>query len=78
MIGVVWVDDPEDRLVPTLDRRQTLRAFANQAGAAIESANQLAGMRHLAEHDPLTGLRNRRGFQAGMEAGIAADACCRC
>ena len=28
-------------------------------------------MRHLAEHDPLTGLRNRRGFQSGMDAGIA-------
>jgi diguanylate cyclase (GGDEF)-like protein/putative nucleotidyltransferase with HDIG domain len=72
VIGLIWVDDPADRLVPTPSRLQALRAFANQAAAAIESANQLAGMRHLAEHDPLTGLRNRRGFQSGMEAGIAA------
>lgn len=72
VIGVIWADDPADRLLPTPDRLQALRAFANQAAAAIESANQLAGMRHLAEHDPLTGLRNRRGFQSGMEAGIAA------
>ena len=28
-------------------------------------------MTHLAEHDPLTGLRNRRGFRSGMEAAIA-------
>jgi diguanylate cyclase (GGDEF)-like protein/putative nucleotidyltransferase with HDIG domain len=70
--GVIWVDDPADRLIPTPDRLQALRAFANQAAAAIESANQLAGMRHLAEHDELTGLRNRRGFQTGIDHGIAA------
>jgi diguanylate cyclase (GGDEF)-like protein/putative nucleotidyltransferase with HDIG domain len=72
--GVIWADDPADRLVPTTERLQALRAFANQAAGAIESARQLAGMRHLAEHDPLTGLRNRRGFRDGIEAGIARDA----
>ena len=47
------------------ERLQALRAFANQAATAVESAGQLAGMRHLAEPDPLTGLRNRRGFARG-------------
>jgi diguanylate cyclase (GGDEF)-like protein/putative nucleotidyltransferase with HDIG domain len=31
-------------------------------------------MTHLAEHDPLTGLRNRRGFKAGIDAGIRSGA----
>jgi diguanylate cyclase (GGDEF)-like protein/putative nucleotidyltransferase with HDIG domain len=68
--GLIWVDDPVDLLVPTPERLQALRAFANQAAAAVESAHQLAGMRHLAEHDPLTGLRNRRGFRAGIDAAV--------
>ena len=70
-LGLIWADDPEDRLLPTPERLQALRAFANQAATAVESAGQLAGMRHLAEHDPLTGLRNRRGFREGIDAHIA-------
>jgi diguanylate cyclase (GGDEF)-like protein/putative nucleotidyltransferase with HDIG domain len=69
--GFIWVDDPVDLLLPTAERLQALRAFANQAATAIESANQLADLRRLAEHDPLTGLRNRRGFRDGIDAGIA-------
>lgn len=72
--GFIWADEPADLLIPTAERLQALRAFANQAATAIESAQQLAEMRHLAEHDPLTGLRNRRGFWAGLDTGIAASA----
>ena len=77
-LGLIWADDPEDRLLPTPERLQALRAFANQAATAVESAGQLAGMRHLAEHDPLTGLRNRRGFREGIDAHIAGRARSRC
>jgi diguanylate cyclase (GGDEF)-like protein/putative nucleotidyltransferase with HDIG domain len=63
VIGAIWVDDPSDRLLPTTERLQALCAFANQASAAVESARRLEDMRHLAEHDPLTGLRNRREFE---------------
>ena len=70
--GVIWADEPADRLLPTPARLQALRAFANQAASAVESASQLASMTHLAEHDPLTGLRNRRGFRAGMDRGVAS------
>ena len=70
-LGLIWADEPEDRLLPTPERLQALRAFANQAAAAVESAGQLAGMRHLAEHDPLAGLRNRRGFREGIDGHIA-------
>ena len=66
-IGAIWVDDPSDHLLPTTERLQALRAFANQAAAAIEATRHLADMRHLAEHDPLTGLRNRRGFEQRVE-----------
>jgi diguanylate cyclase (GGDEF)-like protein/putative nucleotidyltransferase with HDIG domain len=69
--GAVWVDDPRDRLLPTSESLQALRAFANHAMSAVESARQLELMRHLAEHDPLTGLRNRRGLQEHIDAEIA-------
>jgi diguanylate cyclase (GGDEF)-like protein/putative nucleotidyltransferase with HDIG domain len=69
--GIVWVDEPEDRLLPTTERLQALRAFANQAISAVESTRQLEHLRHLAEHDPLTGLRNRRGLEPRIAAEIA-------
>ena len=40
--------------------------------SAIESARQLDSLRHLAAHDPLTGLRNRRGFEPGIDAHLDA------
>jgi diguanylate cyclase (GGDEF)-like protein/putative nucleotidyltransferase with HDIG domain len=70
--GIVWADEPEDRLLPTTERLQALRAFANQAIGAVESTRQLEHLRHLAEHDPLTGLRNRRGLEPRI-AGQLAD-----
>jgi diguanylate cyclase (GGDEF)-like protein/putative nucleotidyltransferase with HDIG domain len=74
VIGVIWVDDPADRLLPATERLQALRAFANQASAAVESARRLEHMRHLAEHDPLTGLRNRREFEPRIVRRMASDA----
>jgi diguanylate cyclase (GGDEF)-like protein len=71
LVGAVWVDSPEDGLLPTAEITQSLRAFANHAMGAIESARQLELMRHLAEHDPLTGLRNRRGLEEHIDAEIA-------
>jgi diguanylate cyclase (GGDEF)-like protein/putative nucleotidyltransferase with HDIG domain len=73
VVGVIWVDDPSDRLLPTTDRLQALRAFANQASAAIESGRRLEHLRHLAEHDPLTGLRNRREFEPRIERRMSSD-----
>ena len=72
LLGMVWVDEPEDRLLPTDGELQALRAFANQSMSAIESARQLDSLRHLAAHDPLTGLRNRRGFEPGIDAHLDA------
>ena len=69
--GLIWVDDPRDRLLPTRARAQALRLFANQAVAALQSADQALKLRHEATHDALTGLLNRRAFRArlGREIG---------
>ena len=34
LLGFIWVDNPSDRLVPSADRLQALRIFANDAAAA--------------------------------------------
>jgi diguanylate cyclase (GGDEF)-like protein len=74
-IGLIWVDDPRDRLLPSHARLQALRLFANQAVAALQSADQAVRLRHEALHDTLTGLPNRRAFTARLarEAAQADD-----
>ena len=62
VIGVIWADDPIDRLLPGRDLLQALRVFANQATTALDSATHFEEMRFLADHDPLTRLLNRRAF----------------
>lgn len=66
-IGVIWVEDPLDRLLPGPQRLQALRLFADQATTALASAAQLAEMTFLAEHDALTRLPNRRAFVNRLE-----------
>jgi diguanylate cyclase (GGDEF)-like protein len=61
-------------MLPSRDRLKSLRTFANQAIGAVEALRQLEQMKHLAEHDPLTGLRNRRNFEGDIDAHIAAAA----
>jgi diguanylate cyclase (GGDEF)-like protein len=73
-IGVIWVDDPRDRLLPTHRRLQALRLFANQAVAAVHTARQAARLRHEAMHDALTGLSNRRAFRSRLEREIEGRA----
>jgi diguanylate cyclase (GGDEF)-like protein len=74
LVGVVWVDEPEDRLLPSRARLQTLRTFANQASTAVTVAAAYAEAQYLAEHDPLTRLGNRRAFtrQLAQQAYRAA------
>jgi diguanylate cyclase (GGDEF)-like protein len=67
VIALIWVDDPEDRLVPSPDSLKALRMFANQATTALDSMAQFEEMRFLADHDPLTRLGNRRSFMARLE-----------
>jgi diguanylate cyclase (GGDEF)-like protein len=71
LAGMVWADDPEDRLLPSAPRLQALRVFANQATTALDAASQYEEMQFLAEHDPLTRLLNRRAFNDRLNAEVA-------
>ena len=72
--GLLWADDPTDRRLPSRERLQALRVFANQAAGALEAARSTRQLRHLATHDPLTGLRNRRHLSAQINGRIKAGA----
>jgi diguanylate cyclase (GGDEF)-like protein len=67
VVGRIWADDPEDRLLPSRARLEALALFAGQAETAIISAQQLEQLRVLADQDPLTGLPNRRAFMRDLE-----------
>jgi diguanylate cyclase (GGDEF)-like protein len=71
LLGVIWVDNPCDRLVPSADRLQALRIFANGALAALVSGRHLGELRFLADHDPLTRLLNRRAFVNRLDGEVA-------
>jgi diguanylate cyclase (GGDEF)-like protein len=71
VIGLIWADEPEDRLLPSEEKLQALRIFANQAAAAIVSAAHQRELRFLADHDPLTRLLNRRAFVERLDAEVA-------
>jgi diguanylate cyclase (GGDEF)-like protein len=67
LAGVIWADDPVDRMIPSDAKLQALRVFANQATTALDTAAQYEEMQFLAEHDPLTRLYNRRAFSERLE-----------
>jgi diguanylate cyclase (GGDEF)-like protein len=71
LLGIIWVDNPGDRLLPSADRLQALRIFANDAAAALVSGKHLGELRFLADHDPLTRLLNRRAFVSRLEGEVA-------
>jgi diguanylate cyclase (GGDEF)-like protein len=71
LLGVIWVDNPTDRLLPSADRLQALRIFANAAAAALVSGRHLGELRFLADHDPLTRLLNRRAFMNRLDGEVA-------
>jgi GAF domain-containing protein len=49
LLGVVWADDPADRLRPDEETLKILRMFANHAAAAIEASKDVAALRDLVE-----------------------------
>jgi diguanylate cyclase (GGDEF)-like protein len=74
ILGTIWVDNPRDRLVPSSDRLQALRIFANDAASALVSGKHLGELRFLADHDPLTRLLNRRAFVSRLDGEVARAA----
>lgn len=71
VLGILSVDEPADRLLPSSEKLQALRIFANQAAAAIVSAERVRELSFLADHDPLTRLLNRRAFVERLESEVA-------
>jgi PAS domain S-box-containing protein len=62
--GFIWVDDPVDCLLPSLERLQALRTFANQAATALRAAEHVETLndrnRELATlHETSLGLLER-------------------
>jgi diguanylate cyclase (GGDEF)-like protein len=60
--GVIWVEDPADRLLPGRDALQGLRLFADLAASVLDTSHASDVASHAAAHDPLTGLANRSTF----------------
>jgi len=71
IVGVIWVDDPVDRLLPGNDRLQALHAFANQATAAMIASDRYARLETVSDSDPLTQLGNRRAFLRELKREVA-------
>jgi len=71
VIGILSADEPTDRLLPSGEKLQAMRIFANQAAAAIASAENVRELRFLADHDSLTRLLNRRAFVDRLESEVA-------
>jgi len=51
LAGVVWVDDPRDRLLPIPRRLQALRLFANQTTSALATARMLETLSRFERRD---------------------------
>lgn len=60
--GLAVIEDPIDRLLPTDERRRAVRLLIDQVTAAQNAIEHRDQLTHLASHDPLTGVRNRRGL----------------
>ncbi|MBO9532605.1 MAG: GGDEF domain-containing protein [Solirubrobacteraceae bacterium] len=69
--GVIVVDRPVDALAPTEQRRLELRLLADRTMAAVVAARQRDELQHLATHDELTGLANRRAIDEAIDAVLA-------
>ncbi len=77
--GFVWVDDPADSMLPSPERLQALRTFANQATVALRAARDFAALnarnRELdALHETTVALLRRTDLDS-LLAGIVASAC---
>jgi diguanylate cyclase (GGDEF)-like protein len=69
VLVVAWAEE-----VLTGDPRATVAALlAHEAAAVIRTADTLTQLADMAETDPLTGLPNRRAWDAGLARALAAD-----
>ena len=66
--GLIVIEDPIDRRLPAEDRRRAVRLLVDQVAAALLTVDHRARLDHLASHDPLTGVRNRRGLDDAVSS----------
>lgn len=64
LLGVISVDEPVSRLLPSLADVRALELFADQCSMAVVQANRYEQALAEAGTDPLTGLPNRRALDA--------------
>ncbi|MGN6246541.1 MAG: putative bifunctional diguanylate cyclase/phosphodiesterase [Motilibacteraceae bacterium] len=71
-LGTLEVQDRSSELATFSEAdRDLLGTLAAQLGVALENRRLLARLRHEAQHDPLTGLPNRRAFVDRLDADLA-------
>ncbi len=73
--GFIWADDPEDSLLPSRERLQALRTFANQASAALRAAADLEALTRRNEelaalHRTTLGLLDRLELDSVLESVV--------
>jgi diguanylate cyclase (GGDEF)-like protein len=75
--SVLVLEDPVDHALPSATRRRAIRLLAENASSAWTALLQRERLAHLATHDPLTGLRNRRGLSEliGQHREVAVLVC---
>lgn len=73
LLGLLEVDDPVDRMIPSLDRLRLLEAFAQQIALVLDASRRLAEAREVATRDPLTKLPNRSRIFDRIDAALAGD-----
>jgi diguanylate cyclase (GGDEF)-like protein len=68
LLGLIVIEDPVDGMPPSDERRRVVRLLVNQVSAVLTSIDQRSRLNHLATHDSLTGVRNRRGLDDVISA----------
>jgi diguanylate cyclase (GGDEF)-like protein len=74
LMGILEVDDPLDRMIPSPDRLRRLEAFAQQIALVLDASRRLAQAQEAASRDPLTKLPNRSRIFDSIDAALARDA----
>ena len=79
--GFIWADDPSDSMLPSRERLQALRTFANQATMALRAAPDFETLNHgTASSQPCTRRRwacsSGRRASTGSSHTIVESACC--
>lgn len=71
LAGIIWVDDPVDRLLPDDDRLQALHRFSALVTGALIAADRYERLATVSLGDPLTELGNRRAFVRELGREVA-------